>query len=47
MAFHHLLCAPLADAIDASDRTNQVIFSRGFFAVSTLVGAASIIGYNR
>ena len=49
VAFHHLLCAHLfADAIDASDRTNQVIFfASGFFAVSTLVGVASIIGDNR
>ena len=33
VAFHHLLCAHLfADAIDASDRTNQVIFfASGFF----------------
>jgi hypothetical protein len=46
--FHHLLCAHLfADAIDASDLTNQVIFFvSGFFVVSTLVGAASIIGDN-
>ena len=44
--FHHLLCAHLfADAIDSTDGSNRVIFfCAGFFVVSVVVGAASLIG---
>ena len=46
--FHHLLCAHLfQDAIDSTDGSNRVIFfSAGFFVVSVVVGAASLIGDN-